>query len=432
MTNYTLLNKEIEAIHKTPKEISSMSFKLILHTKDKDITINLFESIEIKADFNNNVGDINFINFNMGAGDYTYDVFAYRNNLEMTVIKYINKKPYENRTYKAILHNTGNNYNNAGNSIKKEDLNKAEMVRVKLQLLDKPLELLRGVKVDGIFNNNDIKNMLIPLIKDNISKIGINGQKLKPIINIVEPDNKKKYNNILIPTGTKLLEVPTYLQDTRYGVYMGDIGVYIKNIRLSLMDYQTCFFMYPLYTKQDDIFDNLYIYHSDGKLNKTSDNTYTYKNKALKIITSEMNVIETGERNFMNTGASITSSSMDNITNYNTSVGNDNIGVNKKSQLSNESYKTEDGMVNEHYVGNEINLYKHYSRINNQDLDLYQFKWMYSDHTRLLPGMNVTLFYQIEKEIKTLKGVLQGYFTVYNETTKVESTLLMIKLGEVK
>lgn len=429
--NFSLIIREINAIGETEREYDSIQYKIILHNKDNDIKIMLFESLEFKADYNNKIADDIFLNFNIGLGDYTYDILPYKNNTEITIIKSFNEKPYENITYKAVLINSDINKNSVQGSISKEILNKSSLIRVTFQLLEKSVEVIRSINVDGIYKNSNMQNALITIFNQNLSNVSINGEKLSPMINIVEPDNKKVFPTILIPTGTLLTDVPTFLQDTKYGIYVGDIGFYIKNLRQDLMNYKTCLYTYPLYTVKQDQFSSLFIYHSGNVRAKTATNTYDFKNNILKVTTSEVDIMEKGERDFINDGNSITYSSMENIYNYNSNVTDDKINYTSKTQLGSDNYNTEDGLRSETYIGNVSNMFKYHSNLSNKNMGLYKFKWNQSNHTLLKPGMNVTIFFQIDNEVKKMVGVLQGYFSLFNQILKNETTYLMIKLREV-
>ena len=87
---YNLILREIEAISATEREYESIQFKIIVHNKDYDIRVTMFESLEFKADYNNKIADDIFLHFNMGLGDYTYELLPYKDNTEITVIKSFN------------------------------------------------------------------------------------------------------------------------------------------------------------------------------------------------------------------------------------------------------------------------------------------------------------------------------------------------------
>lgn len=427
---YSLILREIDAIGKTIKEYDTIEFKIIVHNKDNDIKITMFESLDFKADYNNKIADEIFLHFNMGLGDYTYDLLPYKNNTEITIIKSFNGTPYENITYKAVLVNDSKNPKGLQSNISKDILNKASLIRVSFQLLEKTVEVIRSINVDGIYKSTNVKNVLVPIFNKALANAKINGERINPLINIVEPDNTTVYNHILIPTGTLLTDVPTFIQDTKYGIYVGDIGFYIKNIREDILNYRTCLYVYPLYTINQDQYSSLFIYHSVNTRAKAATNTYDFNNNILKVVTGEVEVLEKGERDFINEGNAVTYSSMENIYNYNSNVTNDKINYTSKTQVGSDSYNTEDGLRAETYVGNIDNIFKYHSNLSNKNMGLYKFKWNLSNHRHLKPGMNVTVFFQTDNEVKTLVGVLQGYFSVYSQLLKNETTYLMIKLKE--
>lgn len=429
--NYSLILREIDAISNTTREYESIQFKIILHNKDNDINITMFESLEFKADYNNKIADDLFLHFNMGLGDFTYDLLPYKNNTEITIIKSFNNTVYENITYKAVLINDSKNPKGIQSNISKEILNKASLIRVSFQLMEKTVEVIRSINVDGIFKKTNVKDVLVTIFNKNLANISINGEKINPMINIVEPDNNKTFEHIVIPTGTLLTDVPTFIQDTKYGIYSGDIGFYIKNIRKDILNYKPCLFLYPLYTIRQDQYSSLFIYHSENKKSKAAVNTYDYKNNILKVTTAEVDVLEKGERDFINEGNSVTYSNMSNIYNYNSTVTNDKISYTNKNQVGSDVYKTEDGLRANTYVGNVDNTFKFHSNLANKNMGLYKFKWNMSNHRYLQPGMNVTVFFQEDNEVKTLSGVLQGYYSLFSQIYKNETTYLMIKLKEV-
>lgn len=428
---YNLILREIEAISTTEREYESIQFKIILHNKDYDIKVTMFESIEFKADYNNKIADDIFIHFNMGLGDFTYELLPYKDNTEISIIKSFNNIVYENITYKAVLINDTKNSNGIKSNISKEILNKASLIRVSFQLMEKSVEVIRSINVDGIYKSTNVKDALVTIFNKNLTNVSINGEKLNPLINIVEPDNTKLFNQIIIPTGTFLTDVPSFIQDTKYGIYSGDIGFYIKNIRQDILNYKPCLFIFPLYTIKQDIYNSLYIYHSANKRSKAAINTYDNKNNILKIATSEVDMIEKGERDFINDGNAVTYSSMENIYNYNSTVTNDKINYTSKTQLGSDHYETQDGLRSETYVGNIDNVFRYHSNLANKNMGLYRFRWNMSNHRHIKPGMNVTVFYQLDDDVKTLLGVIQGYYSIYNQTLKNETTYLMIKLREV-
>jgi hypothetical protein len=415
----------------TPPSYKNIVYEVIFHNKDTDLPIKLFESIEYNSDYNNNIADHIIVNVQMGTGDYVFDVFKYKDNIELTINIKRDNVLYSSRTYKAILINTTDNMSGIGSNIDKESLNKSGLTRVNFQLVDTNVEVLRVVKTSGIYKDMNMKDAIVAILNNGCSTVKVNGETLTPIINIVEPNNTTSYKHILIPTGTRLIDIPTYFQDNNYGVYSGDIGIYIKNKRIDINQSKLNLYVYPLYTTESDNYDDLIIYHSDGKLNKSSDNTYTISQDSIKIVSNELSIMEIKQNKLMDKGGAVTGSNPDNLLMYNSEVTDSSVSYDNSKQVSNSTLETTDGLVNERYVGNEVNMYKHTSKVFDDSMDLVKIIWKYSNADLLHPGMNAKIYYQVDSSVRVMKGVLQRSYTVYNAATKLEETILLLKVGDV-
>ncbi len=424
-----LVAKEVDKIISIKNNATKINYDIVLHTGDGDINITMLETIEIVEDYNNNVGDYKLVNFLVGAGVFNFEIKPYSHNLEMSILKYVDNELIYTDTYKAVILSLDNTLSDLKGNYKQSNLDKTNMIRVSIQLVIKELEVIRSLKVDGVYKYTFLKDLMLSCMNKGMNSVEVNAENVELNMNISEPDNDNFYNHLIIPTGVRLLDLPTYLQDKNYGVYNGDMGVYFKKyikdetLKLNL-------FVYPLYTIDESPKKELFIYHTNNPYLDNIDTTYKVVGDIVKIIsTSEINMVEPGENGDIDMGNVITGSDPYSVTDYNAVVTNDNILFDKTLQISGQkSYDREDGISIENYVGNESNLYKHRSKVNERSLGLYQITWNYTDSDLLIPGMVTTLFYQSDKEVKQLKGVLQNSFTVYNESTKTTSTLLNIKM----
>ena len=424
-----LVAKEVNQIVKIKNTATKVNYDIVLHTGGGDIRIDMLESIEIVEDYNNNVGEYKLVNFLVGAGVFNYKIKPYSNNLELSILKYVSDTLKYTDTYKAVIMSLDNELSDIKGNYEEKELNKTNMVRISIQLISKELEAIRSLKVDGVYKYTFLKDLLLNCMNKGMNSIKINDENIELAMNVSEPHNDNFYNHIIIPTGIRLLDLPTYLQDKEYGIYNGDIGIYFKKfikeevLKLNL-------FVYPLYTIDDEPKKELFIYHTNNPYLDNIDTTYKTVGDIVKIVsTSEINITEQAENGDIDVGNAITGSDPYAVTDYNAVVTNDMILFDKELQVSGQkSYEREDGVTIEKYVNNEVNLYKYRSDINDRSLGLFQITWNHSDSDLLIPGMVTTLFYQNKKEVMQLKGVLQNAFTVYNESTKTTSTLLNIKM----
>lgn len=424
-----LVAREVDSIIKIKNNETKINYDIVLHTGIDDLSLDMLETIETVEDYNNNVGEYKLVNFLVGAGEFNFKIKPYSKNLEMSVKKYIGKELIYTEIYKAVIVNLDNNLSDLKGNYKQANLDQTNMARVTIQLLNKELEVIRSLKVDGVYKYTTIKSLLLSLMDKGMKSVKINDENIQLSMNIVEPHNDNFYDHIIIPTGIRLLDLPTYLQDTTYGIYNGDIGIYFKKYRREDI-LKLNLFVYPLYTIDETPKRELFIYHTNNPYLDYVDTTYKIVGDIVKIVsTSSINMIETDENQDIDLGNAVTGSDPYSLTDYNSVVTNDMILFDKTLQVSSQkSYDREDGMNIETYVGNESNLYKHRSKVNERAMGIFQITWNYSDTDLLIPGMVVTLFYQKDKEVKQLKGVLQNTFTVYNESTKTTSSLLNIKM----
>ena len=411
---YDLVNKEILDITTKPIEYKELKHEIIFRNKITTIPIRIFESIEKLADFNNNVMDYPTLNVFLSLGVYSKDVFEHKDNIEVTINTSRDDKLYSSITYKAILVDVDNNMSGIVANISKEELDMSGMVRVTFQLIEQELELIRIVKTSGIYKDMDVSSIMTAIFYNTINKIKIKGTNIIPTINIVKPDNTNKYKHVIIPTGTRLVDLPTYLHDTDYGIYKGDIGLYFKTKVESVNKNNLNVYIYPLYSIEKNKYKELVIYYANTQFSKVNDNNYYNTDEMLKVVASDLDIAEIKQNTIMNKGGAITGNDPNILLSYNTTL-------NQK-----------DGLTNERYVGNEVNLFKHISRVMSDSMDLVKVTWNYSNSSLLIPGMHVTIYYQKDNKVKKMVGVLQQYHMLYREINKIETTILLLKMKDVE
>lgn len=427
-----LIGQQVNQIMKSTDNNLGLDYNVTLHTTIGDYVVTLLESIETNSDYNNSFVDYKLVNFVVPGGTYRDYVKNSKNDLEISIDKYKNKELLFTETYKAILVNTSTDVDEDKIKLSSSDLNKVSMVRVTLMLVHREVEVLRGYMVDGVYTNVTIKNILQTIL-NSAKNIKIQGKAIELNVNIDEPHNPNVYGHIIIPTGTGYLDLPTFLQDTKYGVYNGDIGLYFKKTTKD-GERKLGLYLYPLYTLPLTPKKELCIYHTANPYLDFIENTYEVVGDVLRVAsTTELTSLDSNDNLEIDQGNALTHSDPYKSTSYNAVTGNDKITYSSKQQVSSmKPSERADGMNIETYVGNEPNLYKHRSKIMKNTFNHIQVRWNHSNPSLLLPGMSVKLFYQKGDVVLTMEGILQRAFTVYYETTKTNSTLLnlMVRKSE--
>lgn len=405
-----------------------ISYRAILHTNEKDIALTTIDSIEFTQDFNNDLSDIVIINFDIGIGDYVYDIKPQLHNLMLTLYKDVAGVRGKGVIYKAVSVADRVPYGDVNGEYSREDLNTTGIMNGSFHLVYRVVEVLRSVKCDGVYSNINVKDCMYGELGSRIQELKVDGISPDVKINIVEPDNLKTYKHIVLPTGTSLLDIPTLLQDTKYGVYNGDICVY-----LTLVGTELNLFINPLYSTLKGP-EELCFYHSGNPIYDSVEVTYSKIGNMTKIIScSEMTLVENRETKYINEGHALTSASSDKLLGHNATISDDAIFFDKDTHITGSAgYDKEDGLTSERYYGHEANMFKHRSKMLKDGISILQVKWSYSDPSIIKPNIPSTFIFQRDGKLIKLNGIIQNAYSLYSGSSKTISTILNIGVRRMK
>ena len=393
--------------------------KLILHTKKHDILIPYFVSLEIYEDFINHISDYILVTFMIPLGDFVKVIYPLRDNLEITILN-----DYVTRRYKLIILNDTANFARYANQTQ-EDLNKQELTKIEAQCLDRVVEVLRTKTDTGIYRDTTVKDVITHTLLDGLSSIRIDGEYQPTKLTITPPNNIRKYNHIIIPNATKVIDVPTYLQETAYGVYNGGIGLYYQQTN-----------KYKLYPNKEEkgIENHLFVYpiHKTNIVNKAIrklaiykipntqlhqiQNSFVIDNDLLKIVVDETtDTIDTGDKEYMNYGEAFNTIDPNSVMNrpHKASKGQTPT-INYNEHTYNQAIKKrEDGVSLSRTVNITDNMYRERSKILRTLGSLIKFNWYSADIEFLYPGMPV-LYTMMNSfnQVEQYQGILHH---VYNK-----------------
>lgn len=248
----TALWLEVQDIIKKSKGVYIFDCKGKVQTVDSSIGVIDLNYIESASDFVNQVGDVLRIEFKVGLGEYVKRIYPNRNNLEFTFTKtpmaegFSGKKKNENIKvirYKAIFNPSMNPPVGGGDleQINIDDLNKLDIVVVRLELLHRSLEPLRVKTEEGSYQNVTVKSLTQGLLMKGANEVLVDGKPALDAVDVIEPENTGVNSLVIIPHGTRYMSVPTSIQQN-IGLYNFGIGTFYQVYR----DLKTLF-VYPLY-----------------------------------------------------------------------------------------------------------------------------------------------------------------------------------------
>ena len=284
----------------------------ILHTEDEDIDIVKIIEIDNCRDYVNNIGDVVFISFIMPLGDYAQRFYPYRANLELTIVRELEEEvgnsiksnqPILKEKYKAIFL-PDVNMNIRANELESKDrfsLNLQDIVTVKLQLMNRSLEPLRIKTVGGTYQGYNQYTLIRTLLGGESLKVLVEGKKSIDGIDVVAPDNVKIRPDTLIPHGTLITSIPTFLQEKVGGVYNAGIGTYLQSYNDKLI-----WFVYPLFrtNRFDSNVPKVVFYATPGHRYGGVERTYRVEDTITYVsVTGNKTYVDSGETDLMNAGS---------------------------------------------------------------------------------------------------------------------------------
>lgn len=421
----SLINIDINKIIATPNHMDNkITYELMLHTPDYNIQIMLIKFVEKTRDYNGSLGDDIRVCFVMRASDYKYKIFKNKELLEASLTKKTNKHTFVRRYKAFIVSDSGDYIQEALYKLDDHSLDANATIELELQLVDLELYAFSVVDTVGVYKNTTIKDVIYSDIISNLNSVSFGSGSLveKVSLALIEPDNTNTYGQILIPTGTKSINLPSYLQsDNSYGVYNGGLGTYYQRYNYSKSDTKNGYlFVYPLFdVKRFDKEKYKAMFFIPHLPMQGLDRTFSIDGDILKIIPRyDKTTMNFADNPLTSIGDGIAYSDNDNISRSFRNIENGKTvrGTNTTDMKVHTMKERKDGRHNINYIGPTNNPYKARSELLKNTLSFIQFKWEKCDIDLIYPGMPCCVIYENHKEeIVKLKGVIQSTAELYTE-----------------
>jgi len=445
----SLIGEEVDRIvKKNDNNTNEVVYEIILHTEDEDLVVDKITTVEVMKDYNANIGSYIYVDFLLPMGDLVKHVYPYRNNVEISLIEVVNGRKDLNR-YKILFLNLNEDYGSGRyKNQTKEQLNEQEYVTVRGQCVDRAVEAIRLKRISGIYRNVKPGDLVKGLFVNETKDIMVNGAPIKISVTLKNEDNTREYEHIIIPNGTKLIDLPTYLQETDYGLFNGHVGLFMERYRKGTyfnrcdLDGSPCknvmsVSVFPLY--KPDISANakhkLIIYGVPNIKYSQVENTYLIENEDIHIISNDdSKKINKGDTDFTDKGVGYVVLDVNKVMHRPVDVLEPEV-INTKNSVNIENYLKDkrDGSMYRTVKEPTDNLYHMRSDYMKLNGDMLQLKWNFSNPKYLLPGMSVIYVYLgDDNNVIRVNGVLQSHYTLCNVSSKMRSTILNVFIEKDK
>lgn len=267
------VDKEQIAINKVSKIAgdnnmrATFAFETVLHTKTKNLNYSegvFVTELCINRDYENNVGDVIEIKISIPLGTFIEDVYPFMENCELTlrVRKQFSKgtgtnvKPIVASNRYKVIYLKDKNADIPNNKIyAKSDMNQMLPTMITLQLIDRAVEAVRIKTTGGNINVGGSKGASVALhaiLSSECNMILIEGKPALDSITVYKEDSKTPIKYVAVPSYTRIIEIPDYIQEKMVGMYNTGVGCYIQRYMKAPGEYKTGMWVYPLYNTTKD------------------------------------------------------------------------------------------------------------------------------------------------------------------------------------
>lgn len=404
-----------------------------LHTPASDLTYEkgiYLSSMMIDRDYENNIGDYIEATLVIPLGTFLYDVYDYLENIELSVRtrKQFNREdkntkfdrqPVSVERYKAVYLKDKNKAIPNAKEMSKEDYNQRLPVNIVLQLIDRSVEATRIKTTSSSFSmDGDVKPtaMLRNILSKETAMIMVDNKLPIDFIQVEDPDNEAPLNNVVIPSFTRIAEIPDYIQERSTGCYNDGLGCYIQKYTKDHKDYKKGMWVYPLYDpdKKDNADYNIYC-PSDNATTSTMPGS-VFKDNVLSILAHKPTIVEDDkEASVMSSGGGFRVADASKFMDKPVTIHKDGPIFERKKLNTEIVYKErEDGMNFAINRGNYFNVFALTSDVNKRKSNFMTLQVSNLDHDVLAPGKVAAIHYintnnRHEQDKKNRKMKRKGY-----------------------
>jgi len=236
----SVLNSEIEALAKAPQYNVAHTWSAIVHLPNKDVKALYVHWVKNYANYTVNFSDEMILALALPAGDYDFDIYNNRDNLQITLIKEIVEQgsavmikslAIENQTvrYRAKIVNPSSDtisQNLPGASDKKR-LNDTQTRDVKFQLIHPIADYLKKMSSGGVFGPcrgiDAVRAFLGNMSRKAALEVGSNFKG----VDIASGYDERISDIIMVPDHTPVPQIPKMINDDAGGIYSTGFWYYL-------------------------------------------------------------------------------------------------------------------------------------------------------------------------------------------------------------
>jgi len=249
ITNTSFI-KEVDAILKNGEYGRMYEYDVYVHVnrESKVYKAVKLESIDIVRDYVNNFSDQIIIKALFTGGVYADHIFPYSDALDVTLVKRPlwgswatkdTKKENWTEKFTAVLTNKASpTVKQAKEYTSTEVLDQANIISLEFSLISKTAEELNMIICGGVFRAMTTDVAVKTVLTNEACQAGNDQSVIVKGVDMIPASNLQPRDHIVVPHGTKLIDLPNYIQKKCGGIYNADIGYYLQ---------ERMWYLYPAY-----------------------------------------------------------------------------------------------------------------------------------------------------------------------------------------
>jgi hypothetical protein len=416
-----LINSEILSISAAGanKDLTA-TYNAVIEVDGLQLDVPIVEFVDIKRDYNTETFDYVTIRLMLPLGDVTKVLYPNKEKLKITLVNNVLgatiRTDYVFVMTKLDPHIKVDNYNNEKHGALNSNFTVVEGEC-------KPLNFnkLKNISVGGVYKGT-VKDILISAIEKAVVTSGLNIG-----IDIVEINNTRVYDQLLIPDNVTALNIVDYLQKT-HGVYNGGIGIYLQNDGTGDILY-----IYPLY--RNDLF-----LHNKKQLQVTNvnstalngiDSTYAMYGDTLKILAPKSSQVDNvGNAKLLSNGSGFIAADTHSPSKRPVKITDSKVVAQAEEVKRIQIHKdvgADSLNVNTNITGNN---YERRTSVLKNDNSRVLVTWANSNGRLIYPYMPVKFIKEVDNgRTACFSGVVTGIHITTDKASKMEASVLSLQLG---
>jgi len=320
------------------KASKNVTYNGVLKVGSKQFKIGFLDFVTIERNYITNFTERINIKFDYPIGDFVYDIAPNKDKLKIILIKKFGAKDIRLEGNLFLALQTMDYREMEYKDKSREELNKMGILKVQGEAVHELFILLKDATCSNVFTNTTIEKVITDIYKSTISSLNLKSFQIKKLF-IHPTDNRRVYEQVVIPDNTKVLDLPTWLQTTSWGIYNGHVGTFIQQV-----DNIANIFIYPevKYKLNDSKHRSLEILAVGTGSVAASDITYKVTSSKVTILADiDTKVYDDNESNVVNQSAGILATDAEAIQKRSVKVTKDKVETNR----DNYQYRQKDSSM---------------------------------------------------------------------------------------